>query len=100
MELLDWLCGILESNLAHLQQRLLFGLNTLEQRRIGELEFVVLGSLKSIVRFGLRNLLDESLKITLIALDFEAVKVEDVGDGVVEEARVVRYDDCAEMLAK
>jgi hypothetical protein len=58
---------------------------------VWELELVVLSSLKSVVRFRLNNDLDESLKVTAVSLDLEAV--EDIGDRVVEEARVVSDDD-------
>jgi hypothetical protein len=85
--------GVLEADLAHLDQRLLLGLDTFEERGVGELELVVLGGLEGVVRLGLRDLLDEGLEVTPVATELEAVQVEDVGDGVVQEARVVRDDD-------
>lgn len=77
----------------HLQQRLLLGLDTIEQRWVGELELVVLGGLESVVGLGLRDLGHELLEVTTVAAKLEAVEVKDVGDSVVEEARVVRNDD-------
>lgn len=84
-----------QSNL-HLEQTLLLGLDTLKKGGIRELELVILSSLKSVVRLGLGNLLNELLEVTTISAKLEAVKMEDIGDGVVEEARIVRDDNCAE----
>ncbi len=112
VELLDIRCGVLEANLApsvtvnicmglpskinlHLHEGLLLGLDTLKERGVGELELVVLSGLERVVRLGLRHLLDELLKVTAIPAELEAVQVEYVGDGVVEETRVVRNDDYA-----
>ena len=112
VELLDRRCGILEANLApkitvniciellskinlHLHERLLLGLDTFKERGVGELELIVLSSLERVVRLGLRHLLDELLKVTAVPAELEAVQVENVGDGVVEETRVVRDDDYA-----
>jgi hypothetical protein len=50
---------VLEANLAHLKQTLLLGLDTLKERRVRELELVVLGGFESVVGLGLGNLLDE-----------------------------------------
>lgn len=83
----------------HLEQTLLLGLNTLEERWVGKLEFVVLRSLKRIVRFGLGDLLNKLLKVTAVSAELEAVQVEYISDGVVEEARVVRDDDCNTQLS-
>lgn len=77
----------------HLEQTLLLGLDTFEERWVGELELVVLGSLERVVRLGLRDLLNELLEVTAISAQFEAVQVEYVGDSVVEETGVVRDDD-------
>ena len=93
MELLDGGSGVLEADLAHLEQSLLLRLDTIEEGRVGELELVVLGRLEGVVRLGLRHLLDERLEVTRVPPDLEAVEVEDVGDGVVQEAGVVRDDD-------
>jgi hypothetical protein len=110
VELLNGLSGILEANLApvydlanpssdimnqnlHLEQTLLLSLNTLKERWVRELELVVLRSLECVVRLGLRNLLNEFLKVTAVSAELEAVQVEHVSDGVVEEARVVRDDN-------
>ena len=43
----------------HLKQALLLGLDALQQRRVGELELVVLGRVEGVVRLGLGNDLDE-----------------------------------------
>ena len=94
VELLDGLRGVLEADLAHLEEGLLLGLDTFEERRVRELELVVLRGLKSVVGAGLRDSLHEGLEVTPVALELEAVEVEHVGDGVVEEGRVVRDDDC------
>ena len=93
VELLDGLRGVLEADLAHLEERLLLGLDTLKERGVGELELVVLGGLESVVRASLGNSLHEGLKVTAVTLELEAVQVKDVGDGVVEETGVVRDDD-------
>jgi hypothetical protein len=93
VELLDGLRRILETDLTHLQQTLFLGLDTLKERRVRELELVILSSLKSVVRLGLRDGLDELLEVTAVSPELEAVQVEDVGDGVVQEARIVRDDD-------
>jgi hypothetical protein len=82
----------------HLKQTLLLGLDTLKKRGIRELELVILGSLKSVVGLGLGNLLNELLEITTISAKLEAVKMEDVGDGVIEEAGIVRDDNCTEAV--
>ena len=93
VQLLHGLRRVLEADLAHLEQGLLLGLDTVEERRVGELELVVLGRLEGVVRLGLGDGLDERLEVTAVAAELEAVEVENVGDGVVEEARVVRDDD-------
>jgi hypothetical protein len=77
----------------HLEQTLLLGLDTLKERGIRELELVVLSGLESVVGLGLGNLLHELLKVAAVSAELEAVQVEDVGDGVVKEARVVGDDD-------
>ena len=77
----------------HLEQTLLLGLDTLKERGIGKLELVVLSGLESVVGLGLGNLLHKLLEVTAVSAELEAVQVEDVGDGVVEECRVVRDDD-------
>jgi hypothetical protein len=77
----------------HLEQTLFLRLDTLKERWVRELELVVLCSLKCVVRLGLGHLLDEFFKVTAVSAELEAVQVEDVGNGVVKEARVVRDDD-------
>lgn len=110
VELLHVRRGVLESNLApasqiskmlrqlqliyvHLEERLLLRLDTVEQGRVGELELVVLERLETVVRLGLWDGLDERFEVTTVALELEAVNVDNIGDDVVEEARVVRDDD-------
>lgn len=93
VKLLNGLRGVLESDLTHLQQRLLFGLNTIQQRWVGELEPVVFQSFETIVRLGLRNGLNEFLEVATISSELEAVQVEDISDGVVKETGVVGDDD-------
>jgi hypothetical protein len=77
----------------HLHQTLLLGLHTFKQGRIRELEFVVLGCFKSVVRLGFGDLFDEVLEVTAIPADLETVEVKDVGYGVIEETRVMRHND-------
>lgn len=89
VELLDGRGGVLESDVAHLHERLLLGLDTVEEGRVGELELVLLVDVELVVGLGLGNVLDEGLEVTWVPLNLEAVKVEDVGGDVVEEARVV-----------
>jgi len=93
VQLLNGLGGVLESNLAHFQQTLLLGLDTLKKRWVGEFELVVLGSLECVIRLGLGDLLDKGLEVAFVSPDLEAVQVEDIGDGVVEEARIVGHND-------
>lgn len=93
VELLLSLGGILEADLAHLEERLLLGLDTVEEGGIREGKLIVLSGLESVVRLGLRDDLDKGLKIATVTLDLEAIEMENVCDGVVEESRVVRDDD-------
>ena len=93
VELLDSLSGVLEADLAHLEQRLLLGLDTLEERGVRELELVVLLRLERVVRAGLRDSFHERLEVAAVTPELEAVEVEDVGDHVVQEAGIVRDDD-------
>ena len=51
----------------HLEQTLFLGLNTFEERRMRELELVVLSGLESVVRLGLGNLSDEPLEVTAVS---------------------------------
>ena len=89
VELLDGGPGVLEADLAHLKEGFLLGLDTFKERRIGEFELVVLSGFKSVVRFSLRNCLNKGLEVTPVSSELEAVEVEDIGYGVVEEAGVV-----------
>ena len=77
----------------HLKQTLLLRFNTFKEGRIRELELVVFGSLKSVIRLGLRNLSNELLKVATVSAELEAVQVQDIRDGVVEETGIVRDDD-------
>ena len=80
---------VLESDVTHLHERLLLGLDTVEERRIRELEEVVVGGGEFVVRLGFGDVLDESFEISRISLDLESVQVENIGSDVVEESRVV-----------
>jgi hypothetical protein len=93
VQLLNVRGRVLEADLAHLHERLLLGLDTVEQRRVRELEGVVLGRVERVVRLGLGHRLDERLEVAAVATELEAVEVNNVRDDVVEEARVVRDDD-------
>lgn len=89
VELLGGRGRVLESDVSHLHERLLLGLDTVEEGRVGELEEVVVGGRELVVGLGLGHVLDERLEVTGITLDLETVQVEDVSRNVVEEARVV-----------
>lgn len=78
----------------HFQQTLLLGLDTIKQRGVGELEPVVLSSLKSVVGLGLGHLSHKLLEVTTISAELEAVQVKNIRDRVVEETGVMRHDDC------
>ena len=96
VELLDRLSGILETNFTHLEQGLLLSLDTIEKRRIGELEPVVVSGFQGIVGLGFWDSLNEVLEIALVSLNLEAVDVQDISDGVVQETGIVGNDDgCA-----
>jgi len=77
----------------HLQQTLLFRLDTLKEGWVRKLKLVVFSGLKSVIGFRLGHLFDEGFEVTPVPPDLEPVKVEDIGDGVVEEAGVVGHDD-------
>ena len=75
-------------------QRLLLGLDTGEKKGVvRELELIVLGRLERVVRASLRDGLHEGLEVAAVALELEAVQVENVGDGVIQESRIVLNDD-------
>jgi hypothetical protein len=93
VELLHSLAWVLEANLAHLEERLFLRLDTLEEWWVREGKLVVLGGFEGVVRLGLWDGLDKGLEVATVALDLEAVEVKDVGDGVVEESRIVGDDD-------
>lgn len=82
-----------ESKKQTLHQGLLLGLDTVQQRRVGELEEVIIGRGELIVSLGLGDVLDESLEVTGISLNLESVQVKNVGSDVVEESRIVGNDD-------
>jgi hypothetical protein len=64
----------LKSNLAHLEQTLLLGLDTFKKRGVRELELVVLESLETVIGLGLGNLLNELLEVTAVSLELEGFK--------------------------
>jgi hypothetical protein len=83
----------LEPDSAHFQEALFFRLDSLEEGRIGKLEFVILSWLESIIGLRLRDLLDESFEIALVTSQLEAVQMKSVRNGVVQEGGVMRDDD-------
>jgi hypothetical protein len=83
----------LERDLSHLHEGLLLGLDTVEKRRVRELELVVLSGLELVVGLGLWNHPDKVFEVTWVSLNLEPVQVDDVGNGSVEEVRVVGDDD-------
>lgn len=80
---------VLESDVTHLHERLLLGLDSVEERRVGELEEVVVGGRELVVGPGLGDVLDERLEVSRVPLNLESVEVKNVGGDVVEESRVV-----------
>jgi hypothetical protein len=66
---------VLERNISHLHQCLLLGLDTIKERRVGELELVVLGNIQLEVGSGLGNVTDKGLEVTGISLELEVVQV-------------------------
>lgn len=89
VKLLNGGSRVLESDVTHLHERLLLGLDTIEERRVGEGEVVVLEGVELVVSLGLGNELDELVEVTGVSLDLELVQVKDIGTDVVEESRVV-----------
>lgn len=89
VKLLNGGSRVLESDVTHLHERLLLGLDTIEKGRVGEGEVVILERVELVVSLGLGNELDESVEVTGVPLDLELVQVENVGTDVVEESRVV-----------
>jgi hypothetical protein len=89
VELLDGRGRVLEGNVTHFHERLFLGLDTIEERGVGEGEVVVLEGVELVVGLGLGNVLDELVEVTGVTLDLELVQVEDIGTDVVEETRVV-----------
>jgi hypothetical protein len=73
----------------HLDDRLLAGLDTLQEGRVRELELVLLGGRKLVVRSGLGDALDKGLEVAGVALQLEAVEVKNVSRDVVEETGVL-----------
>ncbi|GKT59608.1 hypothetical protein ColTof3_06947 [Colletotrichum tofieldiae] len=84
--------GVLEGHLAGTQDGLGLGLDTLEETGLGEGE-LHLGVAELVVGLGSGVLLDELLQVTTVALELEALVVDDVLADVVEEGRVVGDDD-------
>ena len=84
--------GVLEAHVADTDNSLCLCLDTLEITGLGELE-LHLGGTEIEVRLGGRALLDELVNVTTVALELEALVVDDVLDNVVKEARVVGDDD-------
>lgn len=84
--------SILEGHLGGTENSLSLGLDTLKETWLREAE-LDLRSAELVVRLGRRNTLDELLQVTTVALELEALVVNDVLADVVKEARVVRDDD-------
>lgn len=84
--------GVLEGHLGGTQNGLGLGLDTLKETGLGESE-LNLRFAELVVRLGVRVLLDESLQVTLVTLELEALVVDDVLGNVVKETRVVGDDD-------
>ena len=84
--------SVLVASLTHLEERLPLGLDTLEHRRVRELELelVVCERLEPAMASCLGHSFNGSIEVTLVAPKLEPVEVQNVGDRVVEEARVVR----------
>lgn len=92
-QLLDVGGEVLVADLPHLQQTTLLSLDTIKERWVREFELVVFGGLEGVVRFSLGDSLDEGFEVAGVTPELETIDVEDVGDDVVEEARVVGNDD-------
>ncbi|TKW55191.1 hypothetical protein CTA1_1265 [Colletotrichum tanaceti] len=83
---------VLERHLGGTQDGLGLGLDTLEETGLGEGE-LHLRVAELVVRLGGGVLLDKLLEVTTVALELEALVVNDVLADVVEEGRVVGDDD-------
>mmetsp|Transcript_29989 Transcript_29989/g.59563 ORF Transcript_29989/g.59563 Transcript_29989/m.59563 type:complete len:784 (+) Transcript_29989:846-3197(+) len=88
--------GVGEGALGDLHERLSLGLDSLDVTGLGELE-LELGGLEAEVGPGLRDDLDEVIKVALEHVELEVVDLEDVAAAVVEEARVVRHHDTGDV---
>lgn len=77
----------------HLEERLLLGLDTVQQRRVRKPELVIVGGLEREVRLRLGNSLDERLEVATVTLNLESIEMENIRDRVVQEARVMRHND-------
>ncbi|SPQ23864.1 1521e1a3-eedc-455a-b5da-4054f20718a4 [Thermothielavioides terrestris] len=83
---------VLEAHLVGTQDGLGLGLDTLQEAGLRERE-LHLGGAELVVRLGRRHATDELLEVALVALELEALVVDDVLAHVVKEAAVVRDDD-------
>lgn len=86
---------VLEAHVGGTENGLGLGLDTLKETGLGELELHVGGS-QLVVRLGRGHTLDEVVKVTTVALELEALVVDDVLNDVVQELAVVGDDNgCA-----
>ena len=83
---------VLEAHLGGTQDGLGLGLDTLEETGLREAE-LDLGGAELVVRLGRGQTADELLQVTPVALELEALVVDDVLADVVEERAVVGDDD-------
>lgn len=94
-----WLCGtwVLEGHVVDLDDRLLLGLDSLQETWLWESE-LLLGGSKLVVRLGGWHLLDELGQVTLVLSELESLVVDDVLDDVVKETGVVGNDHGSDVL--
>jgi hypothetical protein len=86
---------VLEAHVGGTEDSLGLSLDTLEETGLGELELKV-GGAELVVGLGRGNTLDELIKVTTVALELEALVVDNVLNDVVQELAVVGDDNgCA-----
>lgn len=84
--------GVLEGHVVDTDDSLGLGLDTLKETGLGELE-LHLGGTELVVGTSRRHTLDESVKVTAVTLELEALVVNNVLDDVVQELAVVGNDN-------
>jgi hypothetical protein len=86
---------VLEAHVGGTEDSLGLSLDTLEETGLGELELNV-GGAELVVGLGRGDTLDELVEVTTVALELEALVVDNVLDDVVQELAVVGDDNgCA-----